>query len=200
MAKRIFNIVSCLILICVSIYILRIFLLIPLPLPTVPKHLPDENNRKYTNNNTFSAIAPDGWYCRLSDDFIRFDTINNDSPIVQSFAIIFIVKDSELNQKGTDMARQILDDEKLNIVNKLQIFGTDDVKRITFQGYPALQIIREIQPNLDEKYSYSYMLCFIRDQQLFSINYFTTKRVSQKPPTQILDYFDTFRIEIAAVP
>jgi hypothetical protein len=194
--KEIFIYAICLLVIAFFMYIfVRFVLLIPPSVGGIPKNIPDENDRYYSANKTFSVVIPEGWNASASDDLIQFDSFNKKSPVITHGAIIVIMKGG-FDTDEIEKARRIL----VTLENKPdydlpQVFGTNQVCLNQFQGMPALQIVGEKKPNWDSKYAYRYALYFIRDNHIFSVHYRTNKKMSVMPPESILNYFDTFKIE-----
>jgi hypothetical protein len=188
----ILGIVCVLLFIALTPFFVRHILDIPAGMNTEPESCPLEINRIFSTDKSFSIISPPNWYVHVHDNVIEIDTKNKNSSVIQGLAGIAVMKEVFIQE-------EIVNDVKreLSISTKASSTVNDDKKyiRITFQEKPAICIIEEEKAPLEQRYSYMYRLYFIRDEEVYSIIYYTNISRKNIPSQSILDYINSFRIE-----
>ncbi|MDR3198524.1 MAG: hypothetical protein LBU34_11710 [Planctomycetaceae bacterium] len=159
---------------------------------TEPESCPLEINRIFSTDRSFSIIAPPNWKVDVHDNIIEIDTRNKNSPVVQNFAGIAVMKEDFIQKEMVDYVKR-----ELSISTKALSTVNDNKKyiRITYQEKPAICIVEEKKAQLEEQYLYDYCLYFMRNEGIYSIIYYTNIYRKNIPSQSIIDYINSFRIE-----
>jgi hypothetical protein len=184
-------IVWVLLIITLTYFFVRCVLNIPVSKNTEPESCPLEINRIFSTDKCFSIISPPNWYVDVYNNIIKIDTINKNSPVVQNHAGIIAMKEGFI-QDEIDYAKR-----ELSVSSAKTSLTNDNKKyvRIVFQDKPAINVIEEKKTQLEQRYSYECRLYFIRDEEIYSIVYYTNKYHNNIPSQSIIDYINSFRIE-----
>jgi hypothetical protein len=185
-------IVWVLLIITLTYFFVRCVLNIPASKNTEPESCPLEINRIFSTDKSFSIISPPNWYVDFYNNIIKIDTINRNSPVVQNHAGIVVMKGGFIQDEIDYVKRELFVSSP-----KASLTTHDNKKyvRIVFQNEPAINIIEEKKAQLEQRYSYEYRLYFVRNEEIYSIVYYTNKYRNNIPSHSIIDYINSFRIE-----